>query len=155
MQVITFKAKPKTIFGITLLVTGIVVIILTFIGNHTASTNGKIEVACSTTEERLEYIKSLGWETDNNEEVKSITIPEKWGDVYNRYNTIQKKQGFNLEEHKGKQASVYTYNITNYKDNKRVIANLIVVDGVLVGADLCDTSAKDGFLKELTENGQT
>lgn len=34
MRVLTFKANPKTIFGIVLAITGIIVIILSFAGNH-------------------------------------------------------------------------------------------------------------------------
>ena len=74
--------------------------------------------------------------------------------VYTDYNKIQKKQGFDLEKHKGKTATIYTYNITNYKENKNVIADLIVQDGVLIGADLCDTNVETGFLVALNENGQ-
>ena len=46
---------------------------------------------------------------------------------------------------------MYTYHITNYGDNDNVIANLIVLDGELIGADLCDTSADDGFLVALND----
>ena len=72
-------------------------------------------------------------------------------DVYNKYNEIQKKQGLDLAEYKGKTAVMYTYHITNYGDNDNVIANLIVFDGQLIGADLCDTSADNGFLVALND----
>ena len=65
---------------------------------------------------------------------------------------MQKEQGFDLEPYKGKAATIYTYHISNYKDNKNVIADLLVADGVLIGADLCDPSAKDGFLVALKQN---
>ena len=42
-------------------------------------------------------------------------------------------------------------NISNYQDNKNVIANLLVCEGVLIGADLCDPAAKDGFLVALKD----
>ena len=48
-------------------------------------------------------------------------------------------------------AVMYTYNITNYENNENVIANLIVLNGVLIGADLCDTSADSGFLVALND----
>jgi hypothetical protein len=92
----------------------------------------------------------LGYETDENESVKEITIPSEFNDVYTEYNSIQKQQGFDLEKYKGTSVTLYTYNITNYKDNENVIADLIVSDGVLIGADLCDTSASDGFLVALS-----
>lgn len=91
----------------------------------------------------------MGYETDGKETSKEVTIPTVFNDVYNRYNDIQKKQDFDLSKYKGKTVTLYTYSITNYKNNKNVIADLMVYDGVLIGADLCDTSAKDGFLVEL------
>lgn len=149
---LTFKLKPKTAFGIILLLTGVVVIAVSFIGNHPATPASKqTTVSCKTAEERVNYINSLGFETDSSEESKEIIIPARFNDVYNKYNEIQKKQGLDLAEYKGKTAVMYTYHITNYGDNDNVIANLIVFDGQLIGADLCDTSADNGFLVALND----
>lgn len=149
---LTFKLKPKTAFGIILLLTGVVVITVSFIGNHPATPASKqATVSCKTAEERVNYINSLGFETDSSEESKEIIIPTRFNDVYNKYNEIQKKQGLDLAEYKGKTAVMYTYHITNYGDNDNVIANLIVFDGQLIGADLCDTSADNGFLVALND----
>ena len=153
MQVITFKAKPRAIFGAILALVGVIVILLTFVSNH----GGKSQQAsanpinCATEEERAAYLTSLGWEYDGVSE-KEITIPAVFNQVYENYNAVQKEQGFDLEKFKGKTATIYTYNISNYRDNKNVIANLLVCEGVLIGADLCDPAAKDGFLVGLTKN---
>ena len=153
MQVLTIKAKPKTIFGIILALTGIVVIILTFTFNHPEKTvSASKNVKCSTADERRDFLASLGFETDVIEEQKDIIIPKEFNEVYTKYNEVKKQQGFDLERYKGKTASLYTYNISNYKGNDNVIANLIVCDGVLIRADLCDPSAKDGFLTGLEKN---
>ena len=152
MRMLTCKLKPKTAFGIILLLTGVVVIAVSFIGNHPATPASKqTTVSCKTAEERVNYINSLGFETDSSEESKEIIIPTRFNDVYNKYNEIQKKQGLDLAEYKGKTAVMYTYHITNYGDNDNVIANLIVFDGQLIGADLCDTSADNGFLVALND----
>ncbi len=34
MKMLTLRMKPKTIFGIILIITGVVVIMITFISNH-------------------------------------------------------------------------------------------------------------------------
>ena len=156
MQVITFKAKPKTIFGAILALVGVLVIVLTFVSNHGGKSQqtSAVPVSCATEEERATYLKSLGWEFDGVEE-KDITIPMQFNQVYENYNAVQKEQGFDLEPYKGKSAVIYTYSITNYKNNKNVTANLLVCDGTLIGADLCDPSAKDGFLTGLTKNDAT
>lgn len=148
----TFKMNSKQIFGLILLLTGIVVVLITFLTNHSAKPASKSEgIRCSTTQERVDYINSFDLKTDSKEESKEIIIPEQFNDVYNKYNEIQKQQNFDLTDYKGKTAVMYTYNITNYKDNDNVIANLIVYDGILIGADLCDTSADNGFLVALND----
>lgn len=156
MRVVTFKAKPKAIFGAILLITGIVVIILSFVSNHNGVTasNALAKISCATAEERLGYIQSLGWQVDGDETEKDITIPTDFNDVYENYNGIQKKQGFDLERYKGKAVKIYTYKISNYESTDSVIADLIVCDGVLIGADLCNPSADNGFLVELEKNEQ-
>lgn len=107
------------------------------------------KINCSTTQERTKYLTSLGWEFGSDEREKEITIPNEFNDIYQSYNEIQKNQGFNLEEYKGKKATLYTYDITNCESSDKAIADLIVIDGVLVGADLCDPSAENGFLVAL------
>ena len=157
MQVVTIKAKPKTVFGAVLAITGIIVIIITFVLNHPEKTAGTVaEISCGTVEERLEYIAAQGYEADRAEDKKDIIIPKCFNKVYSDYNAVQKQQGFDLEPYKGRQAVVYTYKIKNYKNNNNVVANLIVCGGKLIGADLCDPSAKNGFLTALvSKDGKT
>ena len=151
MQIFTIKAKPKVIFGCALAITGLIVILLTFTSNHSTSPSEQTmaKINCSTTQERTKYLTSLGWEFGSDEREKEITIPNEFNDIYQSYNEIQKNQGFNLEEYKGKKATLYTYDITNCESSDKAIADLIVIDGVLVGADLCDPSAENGFLVAL------
>lgn len=152
---LTFKLKPKQIFGAVLLLTGIVVILITFIGNHPAKpASAPTIINCETIEQRQEYIKSFGYATDGEEQKKEILIPSVFNDVYEKYNEIQKQQNFDLTEYKGKTATMYTYNITNYENSDNVIVNLLVFDGVLIGADLCDTSADNGFLVALNDKNR-
>lgn len=154
MRMLTIKANPKVIFGVVIALTGVIVVLLTFIGNHNGAAEKakEVSVTCKTAQQRQDYITSLGWETDGTETEKQITIPKEFNNVYQQYNKIQTQQGFDLSDYKGKPATVYTYNVTNYQQNKNVIANLIVCNGELIAADLCDTSAKDGFLVALSKN---
>lgn len=154
MHILTFKAKPKTIFGVILAITGIIVILLTFVGNHHANnvepTMAKVD--CSTPELREQYLASLGWEYDKAFSEKEIVVPKEFNDVYKDYNAIQKSQGFNLEHYKGKKATIYTYKITNYGDDSVIIADLMVYNGSLIATDLCNPDAEEGFLVGLTQN---
>lgn len=149
----TLRLKPKTIFGLILIVTGVIVIAITFFSNHVEnSRQAANSVALETNAEREQYLTSLGWEFNTECTEKQIIIPQEFNDTYQQYNEIQKAQGFDLEKYRGRTAMVYTYNITNYEGYENrdcIFANLIVCDGVLIGGDVCSTSMSDGFMHGL------
>lgn len=148
MKMLTLKLKPKTIFGIILVLTGLVVIAVTFITNHSVNSESvSAVVSASTDEERRDYLASYGWETSAEYEEKELTIPESWNQVYADYNEIQVNQGFDLSDYKGKRVTLYTYTVTNYDGIKQgIVADMLVYDGLLIGGDICNVSAEDGFL---------
>lgn len=154
MKMLTLRMKPKTIFGIILIITGVVVIMITFLSNHVdvKGTNVMSAVTLETNDQREEYLKSLGWEFNTNFTEKEIKIPAEFNDTYNRYNDIQKSQGFDLSKYKGETVKVYTYNITNYtgcENRDCIYANLLVYNNILIGGDVCSTSVSDGFMQAL------
>lgn len=73
--------------------------------------------------------------------IKSVLIPEEFSDVYENYNSLQKKQGFDLYPYRGKRAEVYTYIIVTV-DGERVKnteAHVMVCDGRIIGGDVAST----------------
>ncbi|MBE6777521.1 MAG: DUF4830 domain-containing protein [Ruminococcaceae bacterium] len=88
----------------------------------------------STNQKRVAYITALGITLQNDEYSKKDTvIPLEFGNVYNKYNTMQKQSGFDLSGYKGQNVTIYTYNCDTYK-----VVNLIVYKGRLIGGDICD-----------------
>ena len=82
---------------------------------------------------------------------KEITIPTEFSDVYENYNVLQKKQGFDLKRHRGKTAVSYTFNVIGYMDKSGrvdpdVQIHIIVCDGKIVAADIASTKL-DGFME--------
>lgn len=114
-----------------------------------ASTLGK-GIDFSNNENRVAFLKSLGWEvTSEPAEVVEIIIPQTFNEVYNNYNTLQKSQGFDLTKYRGVRAKRWTYNITNYPSVKEgVRANLIVYNGTLIGGDISSVES-NGFMHGL------
>lgn len=150
MKVLTLKLKPKALFGIIIAALGVIVIVLTFVTNHVNQGENKSVsaiISASTDKERRDYLASYGWETEEKFETKQLTIPEQWNDVYTAYNEVQLNQGFDLTNYKGKAVTLYTYTITNYKDTAEgIVADMLVCDDNLIGGDVCNTSAENGFL---------
>lgn len=99
----------------------------------------------STHQKRFEFIRSLNLVIDEkNITCKETFIPDTFGDVYNKYNQLQQKSGFNLKNYKGRKVTVYTYNI----DNKNCELHLIVCDGKIIGGDIAEIEI-NGEMKPL------
>lgn len=97
-----------------------------------------------TAEQRIEYIKSFGWEVDIAPTlIKEIRIPANFDEAYEQYNALQREQGFDLRQYRACYAYKYTYDITNYNapSSVPICANLIVYDGKIIGADISSSEA--------------
>ena len=102
--------------------------------------------AGETNEQRLAFLLGYGWEADTEAvEVREITIPDVFDDVYLKCNEVQKAQGMDLERYRGKTCRQWIYNVTNYPAQGTVHASLLVLDGKIIGGDLSSTEL-DGFL---------
>lgn len=99
--------------------------------------------------QRQEFISELGWETDEEYDTcRIVIIPQEFDEVYTSYNDLQKQQGFDLEEYKGKTVEIYSYPVHNYPGESDVMLSLMVYNGQLIGGDVCST-AIDGFMQGL------
>ena len=106
----------------------------------------------STPERITSFIAENGYSV-SSPTVKEITIPEEFSDVYENYNALQKKQGFDLSRHKGETAVSYTFNVIGYTDENgeidpNVQIHIIVCGGKIVAADIASTKL-NGFMEEL------
>ena len=101
-----------------------------------------------TEEDMLEFLGNLGWETsDCAINVRDVTVPTDWNEVYTRYNDLQKQQGFDLSGYKGKPATVYSFKILNYDGHPdNMVANLLICKGRLIAADISCTEL-GGFMQ--------
>lgn len=109
-------------------------------------------IAGETNAQRVEYIRSFGWETSNvPSDIEEIRIPAQFDEAYEQYNALQKEQGFDLSKHRAKTARRYTYKITNYQGADPAVpinVNLIVADGEIIAADI-SSAAANGFVAAL------
>lgn len=117
-------------------------------------TNGAAGIPGATNNERITYIQSFGWDTGAvPDKISEIRIPARFDDAYTQYNAIQKEQGFDLRKYRAYTAMKYTYSIKNYDSTDPVVpiyANLIVIDGEIVGADI-SSAAANGFVTVLAK----
>ncbi len=105
---------------------------------------------CSSLAGRTAFLLRLGWEIDpESEEHQSVILPEEPGAVLERYNNMQKAQGYDLFRHLGERCEIYTYRLTNYPDcGQTVLVTLYVQGRRIIGGDVHST-ALDGFMHGL------
>lgn len=103
-----------------------------------------------TTDGRVGYLRSLGWEVDPaSEEQRGVRIPKELDEVLTKYNELQQDRGWDLSAHLGEKCQQYSYTVLNYPDTDDTVRlTLYLKDGKLIAADLHST-AFDGFMHGL------
>jgi hypothetical protein len=92
----------------------------------------------------VKFLQDLGWEVAASPvESGQVRIPETPGEVFDRYNALQKSQGYDLSPYAGKVVMRYVYKIKNYPGaTDPVYATLLVSKDQVIGGDVTNTSAK-------------
>ena len=142
MMVMTAKVDFKKIMlALTAVAALILAVILLLGGNDAAQTAAP---APSANDGRVKFLKDFGWEvTASPVESGRVRIPEASGEVFDRYNTLQKGQGYDLSKYAGKTVMRYVYKVGNYPGaTEPVYATLLVYKNQIIGGDITDTSAK-------------
>lgn len=98
-----------------------------------SSLNGGIRAESAA--DAADYLASCGLEVIPASE-KEVTIPIEFGAVYERYNALQKAQGFDLSAHRGHSAVSYTFTVVGRTDTE---AHVLVCDGKIVAGDVAST----------------
>ena len=93
--------KLRKIIGILALVLAISGIAI-WLGSLIFSSPQINGVVAKNNDERVDFIKKLGWEieeTPNSED--KVVVPEVFDELYEHYNSLQKENGFDLNNYKG------------------------------------------------------
>ena len=152
MMVMTAKVDMKKIALILgVVVTAILALILIFGGKDQTQTTSATPV--SNNDARVEFLRKFGWEvTASPVESGQVRIPENTSEVFERYNMLQKSQGYDLSTYAGKNIMRYVYKIENFSDSADpVYATVLVYTNQVVGGDITNTAANgkvQGFKKK-------
>ena len=146
MMVMTAKVDIKKILLILAGVAALILALLMALGDSNAETPTAATSApqVSGNDARVKFLTDLGWEvTTSPKESGQVKIPEGPSDVFDRYNALQKSQGYDLSQYAGKKVMRYVYQINNYPGaTAPVYATLLVHKDTVIGGDVTDTSAK-------------
>ena len=147
MVVMTAKvSKAKLIAVVCILAAVICVSLLLLSDSGNAGSAAAADV--NTNESRITYLASCGWEVDPQPtETQEVLIPEEMNDVFQKYNDLQRSQGFDLSRFSGKKVQRYVYSVTNYEGSADpVYATLLISDGNVIGGDITVTGAAGQML---------
>ena len=142
MMVMTARVNfKKIILALAATAALILALILLLGGNDTTQTAAP---APSANDGRVKFLTDFGWDvTTSPTESGRVRIPDGPSEVFDRYNILQKGQGYDLSKYAGKTVMRYVYKINNYPGaTEPVYATLLVYKNQIIGGDVTDTAAK-------------
>lgn len=144
MMFLTAKVDIKKIAIAAIGVIALIVALVLIFGGSGKDAASTAAPAISGNDARVEFLKDYGWDVAASPtESGQVRIPEAVTDVYERYNALQKSQGYDLSQYAGKTVMRYVYKINNYPGaTDPVLATLLVYKNQIIGGDVTDTSAK-------------
>ena len=113
-MVLTAKVDFKKLIIILAAAAALILALLLLVGGkeETAQTAAP---SLSGNDGRVQFLKDLGWEVAASPvESTQVRIPEETSEVFDRYNTLQKGQGYDLSQYGGKKVMRFVYKIENY-----------------------------------------
>ena len=140
MMFMTAKVDLKKIAVILGVIAALIVaIVLLFGGSKTQTTAAPV----TNNDARVSFLAGFGWDITNSPtESSQVRIPENTTEVFERYNNLQKSQGYDLTTYAGKNVMRYVYKVNNYPNaTEPVYATVLVYKNQVIGGDITDTAA--------------
>ena len=155
MLVMTAKVDKKKIAIILAAIVVVVAGLIMILGGDEDTTPTSAVTSVASNDDRVKFLNSFGWEvTTSPVESSQVRIPEETSEVFDRYNNLQKSQGYDLTAHAGQTVMRYVYQVENYPGaTEPVYATLLISRNQVIGGDITDTAAKGaihGFKKPTT-----
>ena len=143
MMVMTAKVDLKKIMLILTAVAALILAVLMLVGEGNSDTQ-TASPALGSNDARVKFLKDFGWEvTTSPTESGRVKIPEEKSEVFDRYNALQKSQGYDLGAYAGKNVMRYVYKVENFPGaTEPVYATLLIYKNQIIGGDITDTAAK-------------
>ena len=143
MMVMTAKVDMKKIILALAAVAAVIVgLVLLFGGDSEAAATAAGTV--TSNDARVKFLSDFGWQVSASPtESSQVRIPATQTEVFERYNALQKSQGYDLSQYAGKTVMRYVYKVNNYPNaTEPVYATLLVYKNQVIGGDITNTAAQ-------------
>ena len=144
MLVMTAKVDKKKIAIIFAAVLILIIGLVALFGGEDSAPTVSTAVSVDSNSDRISFLKDFGWEvTTSPKESSQVRIPQESSPVFQRYNELQKSQGYDLSQFAGNVVMRYVYRIKNYPGaTDPVYATLLIYKDQVIGGDVTNTAAK-------------
>ena len=144
MFVMTAKVDKKKILMALAAAAVLIVMLIMVFGGSGEEAAPTAAPSLSTNDGRVAFLTSFGWEVASSPtQSGQVKIPETASEVFQRYNALQKSQGYDLSQYAGKTVMRYVYKVKNYPGaTDPVYATLLIYKDQIIGGDVTDTGAK-------------
>ena len=142
--------KKKLLLVLLLLAAAAAVLGVCLHGSGGSGAKQESRQKVATNADRIAFLAAYGWEVaEQPVQSQQVLVPTDPGEVFLRYNELQKSQGYDLMQYAGKTISRFVYEIKNYPAaDGTYYATLLVSNDRVVGADVA-SGAKDGIMHGL------
>ncbi len=143
MMVMTAKVDLKKIMLALAAAAAVILALILLLGGGSDATQTAAPAAGSN-DARVQFLKDFGWDvTTSPVQSSQVKIPDSGSQVFDRYNALQKTQGYDLSQYAGKNVMRYVYKVNNYPNaTEPVYATLLVYKNQVIGGDITNTAAK-------------
>ena len=155
MMMMTAKVDIKKVLIALAAVAGLIIALVLTLGGGKSADPAAV-TTMSDNGSRVQFLKEQGWDvTTSPKESSQVRIPKEMSPVYERYNELQKSQGYDLSRFAGKTVMRYVYQVNNYPGaSEPVYATLLVYKNQIIGGDITNT-ALQGSVQGLKNTAST
>ena len=138
MVILTAKLnKGKLLAALLILAVLIAATILNCSGGQPDAAAPADNLRASNNDERVAFLASFGWTVQADPvKMQQVRIPDTASEVFDRYNQLQKSQGFDLAQYAGKTVQQFVYEISNEAQEGPVYATVLVYKETIIGGDV-------------------
>lgn len=150
MMMLTAKVDRKKllILAAAVILTAALAVSL-FGGGSKDAPEAQPTLTAATNEDRVQFLRELGWQVEESPtQTVQVKIPAESSEVFDRYNAMQKSQGYDLSRYAGKTVMRYVYQVESPEGSAPIYATLLVYQNQVIGGDVTD-SAVGGSVKPL------
>ena len=118
MVIMTAKLSKGKLIAALVLILAVVIATILICSKEPAAPRQELDteqLTAVTNDDRIAFLTGFGWSVGVDPvSTRQVRIPTETSEVFDRYNQLQRSQGFDLTQYAGQTVDQYVYEILNY-----------------------------------------